>query len=631
MPFLHPIFLFSLLAVGVPIVIHLSRRRKFKQFEVGTLRFLRLAERKRNLRLRVEEWPLLLLRIAAVILFALLFSRPFFSGSDRTEMTREKTIVLLDASGSMTAAMADRARAAAIRAVKEDSTVMFARFSDTVEPLADPSGYQPIAGAPGDSGHALAWALDHLRSEGIESARVVIAGHFSAAAMPSAPPRVWPPGVRVDAIAIDPPSSRNAAVLNVELLTPFETAAMEIEARVTPSDSPREISLAAEGLNLKQRIPAGSGRVLFSFRPPREEVRGWVSIEGKDDWPVDDSRPFAFRWAKPEPVLILDGFPGSTPFEGQGYFLGKALSASGAAHGLSPFRPEIRYDLEGRNGNLDPGTCSALAICGPTGISRNEASLIEAFVNNGGGLLIVIDGRWSPTATASLEARGLFPGQVAMKGGQSPAHLAGWDRNHPALADFDEKEGGDLRLLTWRDGFTIRADPSWQVLATLEGGSPLLLEKVSSSGQGRVMVLAHPLTREWSDVAREPLFVPFVKSLFASLTGYEAVPHSANVRFPGIRENRAIGHHAGPDGVMEVIAGDPGESMVSPVDAAFFRKAFGLPVSGETPAAVHAPESHPERPRDGEWWPWLALALLLLLAAESVVATRVNPSPAPHS
>lgn len=49
-----------------------------------------------------------------------------------------------------------------------------------------------------------------------------------------------------------------------------------------------------------------------------------------------------------------------------------------------------------------------------------------------------------------------------------------------------------------------------------------MLEKKPADGAGRLMVLAHPLTREWWDLPREPLFVPLVKSLFAWLANAES-------------------------------------------------------------------------------------------------------------
>ena len=78
MNFLQPIFFGALLAAAIPILIHLSQRRKFKDLNIGTLRFLKLAEKKRNLRMRVEQWPLLLLRILALALLPFYLPARFF-------------------------------------------------------------------------------------------------------------------------------------------------------------------------------------------------------------------------------------------------------------------------------------------------------------------------------------------------------------------------------------------------------------------------------------------------------------------------------------------------------------------------------------------------------------------------
>ena len=653
MSLIHPIFLGALLAVGIPILIHLTQRRKFEELKVGTLRFLRLAEKKRRLRLRVEQWPLLLLRLLAVVLLALLFSRPFFADRDRLSSGGHNTLVLLDASGSMTDDMKSEALKQARKAIGRGESVTLAQFSDAVTPLANLDDYAPIPGAPTDFDNALGWALDHLRNEGLDSARVVLVGHFAAAQMPAVPPRVWPPGIAVELIAIEPPDRENQAVRGLELLTPFKTAEMEIEARVTPLDRERVISLSAEGINLKKKLPARAERVIFSFRPPRDEVRGSISIDGGDPWPADDQRPFAARWVDPEPVMIVDGFPGSTPFEGQGYFLRKALLASGAAHGLSPFRPDIAFGINVDNSTIgnqrfvapnraipvdgkakeekDISSYQAFALCGPTTITQPEANRLRDAVKAGAGLLIVLDGRWSAEVENVLRSADLLPQRVAFTNGLQFRRLQSWDQTHPALAMFDGKERGDLRPLAWRDAFAIEPGPDWKVLATLENGSPLLLEKKNADpAQGRLMLLAHPLTREWTDLPREPMFVPFVKNLFGTLTRYQARQHSATTLTPGSREMRPIGVYQTSGDTFEAVAADPTESRVTPTDAASFRKAFAIPdpgtVAATTPFAI---TGHEDRPRDGELWRWIALGLLLLLIFECALATRRSNQPSP--
>ena len=120
-------------------------------------------------------------------------------------------------------------------------------------------------------------------------------------------------------------------------------------------------------------------------------------------------------------------------------------------------------------------SASASNVC-----TRQPEASIAARVAKGAGLFICIDERWTREATAALANAGLFPEAVELSGGMQQRRIAEWDREHPALAKFDGKDGGDLRLLSWRDAFTIQPGEGWKALATLDGGHPLLLEKISA-------------------------------------------------------------------------------------------------------------------------------------------------------
>ena len=78
-------------------------------------------------------------------------------------------------------------------------------------------------------------------------------------------------------------------------------------------------------------------------------------------------------------------------------------------------------------------------------------------------------------------------------------------------------------------------------------------------------------------------------------------------------ETRPIGLYAG----LEVVAADAREALVAAASSEAVRAAFGLP----------APEQAAERTRPGEFWPWLLLALLLLLAIENLLVTGQTSTP----
>src|SRR6185437_3584155 len=76
MTFLTPAFLGALALIGIPLLIHLIRRRKLKIVPWAAMEFLRQSQRKQRRRLRIEELILLLLRMLIVAAAALAFARP---------------------------------------------------------------------------------------------------------------------------------------------------------------------------------------------------------------------------------------------------------------------------------------------------------------------------------------------------------------------------------------------------------------------------------------------------------------------------------------------------------------------------------------------------------------------------
>ena len=626
MSFLHPVFLWAFAAAAVPLWLHLSRRRRYREMTLGSLRFLQEVVRERRRRARFEEIPLMLLRLLAVALLAVAFGRPFWSSTQSATERPDETVVLLDASGSVTEAMKREGLSLAKQvasAAPERSKVTLAQFSDDVEVIADAQQWSPRAGAATDLSRAMTWALDRAGSS--RAAKVVLIAHLASHDLPATPPRVWPPRVALEVLPLNAPSATNAAVRNVTLLTPYMAEQMELEAEVfIPSGTDRTVTLRADGVTQTQTLPEGTDRWVFKFKPARDEVRGTISVASGDAWPADDARPFAVRWVQPRRVLLVDASPGSTPFEGQAYFVDKALTASGAAHGKTPFQPEIVFGLSGRQGMTDLSKVGAVALCGVPDLPMADARALAAYVEKGGGVIVMLDQRLTRGGASVLETAGLLPAGLRPGNAEGETRvITEWDRVHPALASFDGKEGGDLRDIEWRDAFDLPDGDGWKTLAKLDGSHALLMEKMGT--KGRVLVLAHPLTRAWADVPREPLFVPLVKSLLGYVSRAETAAPELEPRHPGLHESRAPGLYAKTDGTTEIVAAAASESLVAGASVADLRSAFGVPESPPHDAITDDPAlANASVPWRDEFWPWLIVALLLLLMAENVLATRSN-------
>lgn len=75
MSLLFPLGLLALAAWLVPLLVHLARRQQHAPLEFAALRWLRTAVKPRR-QVRLDEWPLLLVRLLLLALLALLLARP---------------------------------------------------------------------------------------------------------------------------------------------------------------------------------------------------------------------------------------------------------------------------------------------------------------------------------------------------------------------------------------------------------------------------------------------------------------------------------------------------------------------------------------------------------------------------
>ncbi len=102
---LAPVFAAAGIAAGiVPIVLHMLRRTPSDRQPFSLVRFLRPTLPKLTRRSRIENWPLMLLRILAMLLIAAAFARPFqrvaVSQQD-DQQKRNRIAILIDKSASM--------------------------------------------------------------------------------------------------------------------------------------------------------------------------------------------------------------------------------------------------------------------------------------------------------------------------------------------------------------------------------------------------------------------------------------------------------------------------------------------------------------------------------------------------
>jgi hypothetical protein len=78
--FFNPYILFGLIAVAVPILLHILNLQKVRKMEFSTLMFLKEVQKSRFRRIRIKQWPLMLTRILIITFLVLTFADFFIEG-----------------------------------------------------------------------------------------------------------------------------------------------------------------------------------------------------------------------------------------------------------------------------------------------------------------------------------------------------------------------------------------------------------------------------------------------------------------------------------------------------------------------------------------------------------------------
>lgn len=102
MTFLNPAILWALTAVSIPIIIHIFNLKKTKKIEFSTLMFLKEIQQSKYKKIKLKQLLILLCRIAFIILFVMMFAKPFYNGYlGGGETARSSVLIILDDSFSM--------------------------------------------------------------------------------------------------------------------------------------------------------------------------------------------------------------------------------------------------------------------------------------------------------------------------------------------------------------------------------------------------------------------------------------------------------------------------------------------------------------------------------------------------
>ena len=107
MQFLYPTFLWALLALAIPIIIHLFYFRRFKKVYFTNVKFLKEVKEETSARSRLKNLLTLLMRLLAMAALVFAFAQPFIPVDTEVKKGRKSVSLFVDNSFSMNALSED--------------------------------------------------------------------------------------------------------------------------------------------------------------------------------------------------------------------------------------------------------------------------------------------------------------------------------------------------------------------------------------------------------------------------------------------------------------------------------------------------------------------------------------------
>ena len=686
MSFLAPLFAIGLVALAVPILVHLVHKERKETTPFPSLMFLLRTPYQHSRRQRIRDWLLFLMRAMVFLLLVAAFSRPVFDRPPDVQAAAlgggRELVILLDRSFSMRVGDRwTRAQAAARQALDglgpaDRATLVL--FADQARAVREGTETRAVlraavdSSSPGDAGTRYAPALVLARRTLAESQlpkrEVLVISDFQRSGWDVSEDAKLPSGTTVTPVDVASTDISDRAVRAVEL----RRTMVDGRERITVTARVSNVGPAARGIEARLEV---AGRVAATSRlDVGADAGGVVTFESlaipatpqqaairitPDAVPSDDVLHFVLERAPSIPVLLVEGL---TPGSDREVYLQRALEIGD--------RPSFDVTVR-RTSQLSAADLGGKRLVlmnnapWPTGdMSRR----LQEFVNNGGGLLVVAGDVVTATSWPG-RANGLLPaapGDMKDRVADKGAILGAIDRSHPALSVFGGAQSGDLSAARFYRYRTFQADSG--ILARFDDGAPAVIEQ--RTGNGRTIVIASSFDGLWNDLPRQPVFLPFVHQLAQYASGYRAGRSVYEVGDPVDLQGvgPAVADSTGARGLAYVavspkgnrlrIGGTQGEAALVPAEAGIYEvRPAGEPGARPRLVAVNIPSreldlarfdptrlthsvatvgdsndssSSPaqvdlaQRERKQSVWWYLLLIAATLLVAESMLAHRLS-------
>ena len=532
MGFLAPWFLGGLLALGVPVFVHLLRRHVTTPRPVGSLMFYERGMQSSTRHRRLKHLLLFALRLALLLLLVLAFANPFVR-RPANDPNGRLLLLVLDRSYSMRAGTRfaeAKQQALALLAAKPPAQkaqlmALGGRLEILTQPISDAAqlrsaleGVEPGDGR-GNFGE-LSGGVRNLAETVHSPVDLHLFSDLQRSAMPANFADLL---LRSNVALLLHPVAKGSASPNwtvesveapAELADPKDPTRSRVKAVIAGFGTPattKSVALIVNGKAIATRrvdVPA-DGRVTVEFAP-LEVAFGFnrceVRVEGGDAFSGDDASVFAVRRSDPERVLFVHA---ADDRRSTVYFSAALEAAAQASFVLQSVSTPQAADL-------DPSRYAFVVLSDVVALPPIFERTLAQYAEKGGSVLIALGTRAGHQAKVPLWEGTVKEPHEYVRGG-APATVAQVDFTHPVLSQPNPgRDSGGWAETRIFYAAAVNAGGA-RVAARLNDGTPLLLER--QTGQGHILLLASGLDNLTNDLPLHPVFVSFVDQAARYLSG----------------------------------------------------------------------------------------------------------------
>ncbi len=558
MGWLMPLYLAGLAALSLPLLFHLVRRTPRGRQEFSSLMFLSPTPPQLTRRSRLDQLLLLSLRLLALGLLALAFTRPFLretAAFSPLDLPGRRVALLVDTSASMRRGdlwpQAVRLAEKQLDDLNPQDDVALYGFNDRLERLVDfeTEGASVISAKAGlvrqrlkeiepgwgatDLGTALVVVAGEMDSASDvtqavrEPLLVVISDFQKGARIEALQGYEWPKQVsvvmrpvaaakRTNAFAHVLPDDEDRGDADVRVRVANASDSSAEQFYITWSADPAKAMRPAE---VAVYVPAGQSRVVRLPRTTDSLEADRILLRG-DDHPFDNTF-FVVPPRKQKATVLYAGADAADDVHGMQYYLRLAVAND-------PLRQIDVQTIDGKKpAAAFEETAPRLAVLTQPASAELQQAL-RSFVEAGGTLLCVPGSHEAalalPTFFDDVEEKPATP-----RSGSDYLLLGDIDFTHPLFASFSGPRYGDFtKIHFWKhQPLALKTPAVTRIIARYDNADPALLER--SLGKGRVLALTSGWNPDDSQFALSSKFVPFVASLLDLACGEAHVTASATV------------------------------------------------------------------------------------------------------